>query len=176
MPIELASEMPAPRFSLPRDGGGNISLDEFAGRKLVLYFYPRADTPGCTLESQAFSGLRKTFEKAGTAILGVSADPIKAQDAFKKKYDLEIPLASDETRQMLEDYGVWVEKSMYGRKYMGNRARHFSHRPGWQHCARLAQGEGQGPRGRCLGGCRDPLRRRPFAPWLIGQFVRFAEN
>jgi peroxiredoxin Q/BCP len=119
MSVELAPEMPAPRFSLPRDGGGNISLAEFAGRKLVLYFYPRADTPGCTLESQAFSALRNAFEQAGTAILGVSADPIKAQDAFKKKYGLEIPLASDETRRMIEDYGVWVEKSMYGRKYMG---------------------------------------------------------
>ena len=119
MPFELAPEMPAPRFSLPRDGGGNISLDEFAGRKLVLYFYPKADTPGCTLESQAFSALRSAFEKAGTAVLGVSADPIKAQDDFKRKYSLEIPLASDETRQMIQDYGVWVEKSMYGRKYMG---------------------------------------------------------
>jgi peroxiredoxin Q/BCP len=119
MPIDLAPEMAAPRFSLPRDGGGNISLDEFAGRKLVLYFYPRADTPGCTLEAQAFSALRSSFERADTAVVGVSADPVKAQDAFKKKYGLEIPLASDETRQMLQDYGVWVEKSMYGRKYMG---------------------------------------------------------
>jgi thioredoxin-dependent peroxiredoxin len=119
MPLELAPEMPAPRFSLPRDGGGNISLDEFAGRKLVLYFYPKADTPGCTLESQAFSALRNSFDKAGAAVVGVSADPIKAQDAFKKKYGLDIPLASDETRQMIQDYGVWVEKSMYGRKYMG---------------------------------------------------------
>ena len=119
MPVELAPEMAAPSFSLPRDGGGNVSLGEFAGRKLVLYFYPRADTPGCTLESQGFSALRAAFEKAGAAVLGVSADPIKAQDAFKKKYGLEIPLASDETHRMIEDYGVWVEKSMYGRKYMG---------------------------------------------------------
>ena len=119
MPIDLAPEMAAPKFSLPRDGGGNISLDEFAGRKLVLYFYPRADTPGCTLEAQAFSALRSSFERANTAVVGVSADPVKAQDAFKKKYGLEIPLASDETRQMLQDYGVWVEKSMYGRKYLG---------------------------------------------------------
>jgi peroxiredoxin Q/BCP len=119
MPVELAPEMAAPSFSLPRDGGGNISLGEFAGRKLVLYFYPRADTPGCTLESQAFSALQAAFEKAGTVLLGVSADPIKAQDAFKKKYGLEIPLASDETHRMMQDYGVWAEKSMYGRKYMG---------------------------------------------------------
>lgn len=130
MSVELAPEMPAPRFSLPRDGGGNISLAEFAGRKLVLYFYPRADTPGCTLESQAFSALRNAFEQAGTAILGVSADPIKAQDAFKKKYGLEIPLASDETRRMIEDYGVWVEKSMYGRKYMGIERATFLIGPG----------------------------------------------
>jgi peroxiredoxin Q/BCP len=129
MPVELAPEMPAPSFSLPRDGGGNISLGEFAGRKLVLYFYPRADTPGCTVESQAFSALRPAFEKAGTAVLGVSADPIKAQDAFKKKYGLEIPLASDETHRMMQDYGVWVEKSMYGRKYMGIERATFLIRP-----------------------------------------------
>lgn len=109
----------APDFSLPRDGGERISLADFAGRNLVLYFYPKADTPGCTREAQAFSALRPAFEAAGTAILGVSADPVQAQDKFKAKYDLSIPLASDETHQMLSAYGAWGEKSMYGRKFMG---------------------------------------------------------
>lgn len=110
---------PAPAFSLKRDGGGEVSLKDFAGRKLVLYFYPKANTSGCTKEAIAFNGLRQDFEKADTAILGVSADPVSAQDKFKAKYDLAFPLASDEQTQMLSDYGVWVEKSMYGRKYMG---------------------------------------------------------
>jgi thioredoxin-dependent peroxiredoxin len=109
----------APAFSLPRDGGGKISLSDFAGRNLVLYFYPKADTPGCTREAQAFSKLRPAFEAADTAILGVSADPVKAQDKFKAKYDLSISLASDETHRMLEAYGAWGEKSMWGRTYLG---------------------------------------------------------
>ncbi len=119
MPTELAEGAKAPAFNLPRDGGGSLSLADFKGRKLVLYFYPKADTPGCTREAQAFSKLRAAFQRAGTAILGVSADPVKAQDKFKTKYDLSIPLASDETHKMLTAYGVWGEKSMYGRKYMG---------------------------------------------------------
>jgi peroxiredoxin Q/BCP len=109
----------APRFTLARDGGTVVSLDDFQGRKLVLFFYPRADTPGCTRESQAFSTLRKQFDSAGTAILGVSADPVKAQDAFKAKYDLAIPLASDPTHKVLEAYGAWGEKSMYGKTFFG---------------------------------------------------------
>ncbi|MEP9376306.1 peroxiredoxin [Aquabacter sp. CN5-332] len=110
-----------PPFSLPRDGGGEVSLKDFKGRKLVLYFYPKANTEGCTKEAMAFNALRGAFEAADTAILGVSADPVKAQDRFKAKYDLAFPLASDETQAMLEAYGVWVEKSMYGRKFMGIR-------------------------------------------------------
>ena len=109
----------APAFSLPRDGGGEVSLSDFAGKNLVLYFYPKADTPGCTREAQAFSRLRAAFQRADTAILGVSADPVKAQDKFKNKYDLSIPLASDETHKMLTAYGAWGEKALYGRKYMG---------------------------------------------------------
>lgn len=117
--ITLTPGSKAPSFSLPRDGGGKVSLADFAGKKLVLYFYPKADTPGCTREAQAFSKLRSAFARADTAILGVSADPVKAQDKFKTKYDLGIPLASDETHKMLEAYGVWGKKSMYGRAYMG---------------------------------------------------------
>src|ERR1700759_2093344 len=109
----------APAFKLPRDAGGTVSLADFKGQSLVLYFYPRADTPGCTLESKAFSDLSAAFAKAGAAILGVSADPVKAQDTFKAKHGLTIRLASDETHRMLLAYGVWGEKSMYGKKFMG---------------------------------------------------------
>lgn len=119
MATVLSAGARAPAFTLPRDGGGTVSLADFKGRKLVLYFYPKANTPGCTRESIAFSALSADFAKAGTAILGVSADPVKAQDAFKARHDLAIPLASDEKHGMLEAYGVWGEKSMYGKTFMG---------------------------------------------------------
>ena len=125
MPAKIAVGGKAPSFKLPHDGGGEVSLADFKGRKLVLYFYPKADTPGCTKEAIAFSGLGKAFAKAGTAILGVSADPVKAQDKFRDKHGLTIPLASDETKEMLTAYGVWGEKSMYGRKFMGVRRTTF---------------------------------------------------
>ena len=111
----------APAFTLPRDGGDSLSLSDFKGRKLVLYFYPKADTPGCTKEAIAFNGLRRAFAKADTEIVGVSADPVKAQDKFRDKYSLKLALASDESKKMLTAYGVWGEKSMYGRKFMGVR-------------------------------------------------------
>ncbi len=119
MTVMPAVGSPAPHFNLPRDSGGQISLADFAGRKLVLFFYPKADTPGCTREAIAFSALRPDFEKAGTEIVGVSADPVKAQSAFKAKHDLRIALGSDPTHDMLEAYGVWDEKSMYGKTFMG---------------------------------------------------------
>jgi peroxiredoxin Q/BCP len=119
MPTVPAPGSQAPAFRLPRDGGETVSLADFKGQNLVLYFYPRADTPGCTVESKAFSSLSKAFAKTGTAVLGVSADPVKAQDAFKAKHRLAIPLASDEAHRVLEAYGVWGEKSMYGKKFMG---------------------------------------------------------
>ena len=119
MPIELQPGAQAPAFVLPRDGGGTVALADFAGRKLVLYFYPRADTPGCTKEAIDFNRLKTAFGKAGTEILGVSADPVPAQDKFKAKHKLGLALASDETQRMLEAYGVWREKSMYGRKFIG---------------------------------------------------------
>jgi thioredoxin-dependent peroxiredoxin len=111
----------APDFTLPRDGGDSLSLRDFKGRKLVLYFYPKADTPGCTRESIAFSALKSAFARAGTDIVGVSADPVKAQDKFRDKHKLKVPLASDETKAMLTAYGVWGEKTLYGRKFMGVR-------------------------------------------------------
>lgn len=109
----------APAFALPRDGGGKVSLKDFKGRNLVLYFYPKADTPGCTREAVAFSKLKAAFARTGTDVLGVSADPVTAQDKFKAKHKLSIALGSDETKAMLEAYGAWGEKSMYGRKFMG---------------------------------------------------------
>jgi len=119
MSAKIAVGGKPPDFSLPRDGGGEVSLADFKGKKLVLYFYPKADTEGCTVEAKDFSSLAPAFARAKTAILGVSADPVKKQDRFKAKHDLTIALASDETHEMLEAYGVWAEKSMYGRKYMG---------------------------------------------------------
>ena len=119
MPRELAPGAKAPASTLPRDGGGSVSLTDFAGRAVVLYFYPRADTPGCTKEAIDFSRLKGAFAKAGAEVLGVSADPVPAQDKFKAKHKLAIALASDEKHRMLEAYGVWQEKSMYGRKFMG---------------------------------------------------------
>jgi Peroxiredoxin len=119
MTRELVPGTKAPAFTLPRDGGARVSLKDFKGRKLVLYFYPKADTPGCTKEAIAFSALRGDFAAAGTDILGVSADPVAVQDKFKTKHKIKIALASDETKEMLEAYGAWGEKSMYGRKFMG---------------------------------------------------------
>ncbi len=109
----------APDFELPRDGDGFLSLADFKGKKLVLYFYPKDDTSGCTAEAIAFNGLAGDFAAAETAIVGASPDPVKKHDKFRQKYELSFPLLADESKQMLEAYGVWVEKSMYGRKYMG---------------------------------------------------------
>ena len=111
----------APAFRLPRDGGESVSLEDFSGRSLVLFFYPRADTPGCTREAIDFTRLASAFAENRTAIMGVSADPPKAQQAFRDKHQLVMPLASDETHGMLEAYGAWGEKSMYGRTFQGIR-------------------------------------------------------
>lgn len=116
---ELAAGAKAPAFTLPRDGGAKVSLKDFKGRNLVLYFFPKADTPGCTQQAIAFSALHGDFAEAGTEILGVSADPVVAQDKFKSKHSLKVALASDDVRSMLTAYGAWGEKSMYGRKFMG---------------------------------------------------------
>ena len=115
----LAEGEKAPAFHLPRDGGNSVSLQDFAGRKLVLFFYPRADTPGCTREAIDFTRLRDAFAAAGTAVVGVSGDTPRAQEAFRNKHQLSVPLASDEKHEMLEAYGAWGEKSMYGRTFEG---------------------------------------------------------
>jgi peroxiredoxin Q/BCP len=109
----------APAFRLPRDGGDSISLADYAGQKLVLFFYPRADTPGCTREAIDFTRLSGAFADSGAAVLGVSADPVKAQESFRDKHQLTVPLISDEKHEMLEAYGAWGEKSMYGRTFLG---------------------------------------------------------
>jgi thioredoxin-dependent peroxiredoxin len=109
----------APAFNLPRDGGGNIALSDFGGKKLVLFFYPRADTPGCTREAIDFTRLKGAFAESGTEVLGISADSLSAQERFRDKHGLEVPLISDEKHQMLEAYGAWGEKSMYGRTFLG---------------------------------------------------------
>jgi thioredoxin-dependent peroxiredoxin len=119
MAIELTAGVAAPKFMLATDGGGQVTLGDFRGRKLVLYFYPRADTPGCTREAIAFSRLARAFDKDGADILGVSADPVSALDRFKTKHALKIPLGSDDNHKMLKSYGVWGRKSMYGKTFWG---------------------------------------------------------
>lgn len=109
----------APEFEMPTDGGGDVSLKQLAGRNVVLYFYPRDDTPGCTKEAIAFTGLAGEFEAANAVIIGVSRDTVAKHDKFKAKHDLNVVLASDEDGSVCEAYGVWVEKNMYGRKSMG---------------------------------------------------------
>jgi peroxiredoxin Q/BCP len=109
----------APAFRLTADDGSVVTLSDFRGRKLVLYFYPRADTPGCTRESLDFNRLRTEFAAAETAILGVSADSVKAQANFKTKHGIVLPLASDPGHDMLSAYGVWGEKKLYGRTFHG---------------------------------------------------------
>ena len=115
----LAEGAKAPSFRLPRDGGNAVSLADYAGQKLVVFFYPRADTPGCTREAIDFTRLKDAFAAAGTAVIGVSGDTPKAQEAFRNKHQLAVPLASDEKHEMLEAYGAWGEKSMYGRTFEG---------------------------------------------------------
>jgi thioredoxin-dependent peroxiredoxin len=109
----------APPFSLQATGGQDITLAGLKGRKAVLYFYPKDDTSGCTLEAQNFQALKQKFDKADTRIIGISPDDLKSHDKFRTKYNLDLSLASDENKGTLEAYGVWAEKSMYGRKYMG---------------------------------------------------------
>ena len=109
----------APAFTLPKNGGEETSLSQFADKYLILYFYPKDDTPGCTTEARDFTALKDEFHQAGARILGVSKDTVAMHEKFIAKHDLSIDLGSDEDGKMLEDYGVWVEKNMYGRKYMG---------------------------------------------------------
>jgi len=117
--MSLSQGDKAPAFSLAASGGRTVSSAALQGKPYVLYFYPKADTSGCTKEAQAFEAARAQFAARGVEIVGVSRDPVKALDKFAAKYGLAFPLASDEGGVLTEAYGVWVEKSMYGRKYMG---------------------------------------------------------
>ena len=109
----------APEFDLPADGGGRARLADYAGKAVVLYFYPKDDTSGCTAQAQGFTERAADFAAAGAVVVGVSKDPPKSHDKFKKKYGLDLVLASDEDTSLMQRCGVWIEKSMYGRRYMG---------------------------------------------------------
>jgi peroxiredoxin len=117
--MTLAANDPAPDFDLPADGGGRVKLSDFKGKSVVLYFYPKDDTTGCTTEAKGFSEASEAFAAAGAVVIGVSKDSVKSHDKFKAKYGLNLALGSDEAGAAVEAYGVWVEKSMYGRNYMG---------------------------------------------------------
>lgn len=121
----LAAGRTAPDFTLPVDGGGTLKLSELRGRAVILYFYPRDDTPGCTVEACAFRDNLPKFSGANAAVLGVSTDSVKSHDKFKAKYSLPFPLLADEQHKVAEAYGVWVEKNRYGRKYMGTERSTF---------------------------------------------------
>ena len=109
----------APDFELPTDAGGSVKLSKLKGHPVVVYFYPKDDTSGCTKEAQEFTALAPAFAKAGVRVIGISPDSVAKHAKFRAKYDLGIELAADEERKAIEAYGVWVEKSMYGKKYMG---------------------------------------------------------
>ncbi len=117
--MTLAVGTKAPGFSLPGNGGATHSLSDFAGKNIVLYFYPKDDTPGCTTEAKDFTSLAEAFSAANTVIIGMSKDKAAKHDKFIDKHGLSVLLASDEEGTALAAYGVWVEKNMYGRKYMG---------------------------------------------------------
>ena len=116
---ELKVGQKAPDFTLLNDAGEKVKLADLKGKKAILYFYPKDDTPGCTTEACNFRDGFREIKKQGAAVLGVSADSVAAHAKFKKKYDLNFPLLSDPDKKMIESYGVWKEKSLYGRKYMG---------------------------------------------------------
>lgn len=115
----IEAGQPAPDVILPRDGGETVDLRDFRGKRVVLYFYPKDDTSGCTLEANDFSARAADFAAAGAVVIGVSKDSVKSHDKFRAKHDLDLMLLSDEGSDVAERFGVWGEKSMYGRKYMG---------------------------------------------------------
>jgi peroxiredoxin Q/BCP len=117
--MTLSAGMQAPDFTLPTDGGGSVTLSALKGQTVILYFYPKDDTTGCTAQACGFRDAEANFKGAKATVIGISKDSVASHDKFKKKYALPFALASDEAGHVCEDYGVWVEKSMYGRKYMG---------------------------------------------------------
>jgi peroxiredoxin Q/BCP len=119
LPGLLQPGQPAPEFALPRDGGGIVRSDDLRGQRYLLYFYPKDDTPGCTREACAFRDRLPNFERLGVPVFGVSADTVRAHDRFALKHRLGFPLLADPEHSLIEAYGVWVEKSLYGRKFFG---------------------------------------------------------
>ena len=117
MSVEIGK--PAPSFTMPTDGGGKVSLSALKGKNVVLYFYPKDDTPGCTAQACGFRDNLPKFDKVDAVVIGVSRDSVKSHDKFKAKYELPFPIASDEDGKVCERYGVWTEKTLYGRKFMG---------------------------------------------------------
>lgn len=115
----LEEGIKAPDFMLPADDGSEVKLSKLKGQPVVLYFYPKDDTSGCTLEAKSFTDLAPAFAKAGAAVYGISPDSVKSHDKFRCKHGLSVRLLSDEEKEVATAYGVWVEKSMYGKKYMG---------------------------------------------------------
>ena len=116
---DIPEGSPAPAFDMPTDDGGRVSLDDLKGKSVVLYFYPKADTPGCTNEGKDFTAMKTAFARKGAVVIGVSKDPVKKLAKFRAKHELGVVLASDEDGAVCEAYGVWGEKTLYGRKYMG---------------------------------------------------------
>ena len=117
--LKLKENDPAPGFTVATNGGGRISLSDYLGKSVILYFYPRDDTPGCTKEACAFRDHFADFKKKGAVVLGVSVDPVKSHDKFVEKFRLPFPLLADEDKKIVEAYGVWGQKSFMGRKYLG---------------------------------------------------------
>jgi len=117
--IQIDEGLKAPNFDMPTGDGGSVSLEALKGKTVVLYFYPKADTPGCTTEGQDFTALAPQFAAANAVVIGVSRDPVKKLDRFKAKHDLKVLLASDEAGEVTQAWGVWGEKTLYGRVYMG---------------------------------------------------------
>ena len=153
MSVELGDK--APDFTLPTDGDGSVTLSKLSGKKVVLYFYPKDDTSGCTAEACGFRDSFPDYGGTGAVVIGVSKDSVASHDKFKKKHDLPFILASDAGGEVCEKYGVWVEKSMYGRKYMGIERATFLIDEEGRGARRLAQGQGAGPRRRSAeGGAR----------------------
>ena len=119
MGTSLQEGQPAPDFQLPTDGGGSVKLSDLRGAMAVVYFYPKDDTPGCTIEANDFTRLKPDFDAIGARIIGISADSVSDHDQFKEKYSLDLTLAADEKREAIDSYGVWVEKNRDGRTFMG---------------------------------------------------------
>ncbi len=154
----------APEFTLPDQDGKPVALSELRGKPVVLYFYPKANTPGCTTQACGVRDHRADYAKLGAVVLGVSPDPVKPIAKFADKFDLGFTLLSDEDHKVAESYGVWVEKSMYGRTYMGNERTTFVIGPDGKITAHLPQGEASGARPEGARGVGGVSNARPGRP------------